>query len=187
MPGVGPEHFAIMRRYQQVAGFGVMLIDSVEPNNRVTWDPTRAQPRITYRLPEADKPRLRFAAQRGVEISFAAGAQEVWLPSEEAIGPLERPYFRRAAEAVHCNDLQFRPHQTTLTSSHSQATVKMSDDPRLGVTNSRGESHQVRQLLVCDASSFPASCGTNPMISIMTMARYQGMRIAGERARYGLH
>jgi choline dehydrogenase-like flavoprotein len=44
----------------------------------------------------------------------------------------------------------------------------------------------VRNLVVCDSSAFPSSCGANPMISIMTMARYQGRRIAGEAARYGL-
>jgi choline dehydrogenase-like flavoprotein len=42
----------------------------------------------------------------------------------------------------------------------------------------------VRHLIVCDSSAFPDSCGANPMISIMTMARYQGRRIAAELARY---
>ena len=52
--------------------------------------------------------------------------------------------------------------------------------------NSRGESHWIRNLIVCDSSSFPTSCGANPMVSIMTMARYQGMRIARELQRYDL-
>ena len=50
--------------------------------------------------------------------------------------------------------------------------------------DSRGESHYVRNLVVCDSSAFPESCGTNPMLSIMTMARYQGRRIAAELGRY---
>ena len=52
------------------------------------------------------------------------------------------------------------------------------------MSNSRGETRGVRNLIVCDSSSFPTSCGANPMLSIMTMARYQARRIAGELARY---
>jgi hypothetical protein len=33
---------------------------------------------------------------------------------------------------------------------------------------------------------FPGSCGANPMLSILTLARYQGRRLAAQRARYGL-
>jgi choline dehydrogenase-like flavoprotein len=54
------------------------------------------------------------------------------------------------------------------------------------MVDSRGESHAVRNLLVCDSSAFPTSCGANPMISIMALARYQGRRVAAELARYDL-
>jgi choline dehydrogenase-like flavoprotein len=64
--------------------------------------------------------------------------------------------------------------------------MKMSEDPARAMTNSRGESHFIRNLIVCDSSSFPGSCGANPMLAIMTMARYQGRRIAGELARYAM-
>ena len=186
MPGVGPEHFDLMRRFTQVAGFGVMLIDSVDHRNRVEWSAPRKQALIHYRMAESDKQRLRIAAEKGVEIMFAAGAQEVLLPSEEPLGPLPYPRFRSEAEARYCAELQFLPHATTITSAHAQATVKMGGNARMAVVNSRSESYQVKNLVVCDSSSFPASCGANPMISIMSMARYQGRRIAAERGRYDL-
>jgi choline dehydrogenase-like flavoprotein len=91
-----------------------------------------------------------------------------------------------AAEAAYCSDLRFEPHRTTLTSAHAQATTKMGEDERRTVANSRGESREIRNLVICDSSSFPTSCGANPMLSIMTMARYQGRRIAAELARYDL-
>ena len=62
----------------------------------------------------------------------------------------------------------------------------MGEDPATSVVDSRCESHQVRNLIVCDSSAFPGSCGANPMLSILTLARYQGRRLAAERARYGL-
>ncbi len=94
--------------------------------------------------------------------------------------------FRRPADAVHAHELQFIPHRTTITSSHCQATVKMSEDPRRGPINSRCESHAVRNLIVCDTASFPSSCGVNPMLPVMVLARYQARRIAAEWERYAV-
>jgi choline dehydrogenase-like flavoprotein len=184
IPGTGAEHFELLRDLPKLAGFGVMLRDEADPSNRVEWSAADGKPRIHYRLTAADRERLRFAAARAVEVMFAGGAREVLLASDEAIGPLPQPRFREPAEARHCAHLSFLAHRTVLTSSHAQATVKMSDDPLLGVVSSRGESHLARNLITCDASSFPTSCGVNPMVSIMTMARYQGRRIAAEWDRH---
>lgn len=186
MPGFGPEHFERMLAYRRIAGFGVMLVDTVGASNRVVWNAAEGRADIHYRLGDGDRARLRKAARTGVEIMFAAGAREVILPSEEPIGPLAAPAFTRPEQAVHCVELDFTPHRTTITSAHAQATVKMGEDPGWCVLDSRGESRHVRNLVVCDSSAFPTSCGANPMVSIMTMARYQGRRIASERGRYGL-
>lgn len=186
LPHIGPEHFELFLEYRRLAGFGVMLIDTPDPANRVTWHGAKGRAEIEYRLGAGDRERLRKAARIAVETMFAGGAREVVLPSEEPLGPLAYPRFRSPAEAVHCAGLRFRPHQTTLTSAHCQATVKMGEDPARSVVDSRGESRAVRNLLVCDSSAFPSSCGANPMLSILTLARYQGRRIAGELARYGL-
>jgi choline dehydrogenase-like flavoprotein len=185
-PGIGTEHFERMLTFPRTAAFGVMLVDSVDSANRVQWDSRHGRAVIHYRLAESDKARLRFAATRAVEVMFAAGARQVLLPSEEPVGPLPAPRFRAASEGSYCSELRFLPHATTITSAHCQSTVKMGEDPRRGMVNSRGESHFARNLLVCDSSIFPTSCGANPMISIMAMARYQGGRLAAELPRYGL-
>ena len=184
LPGIGADHFELMRQYDRIAGFGVMLVDTPARSNRVEWHAPDATRRIFYQLIESDRARLRHAAKTGVEILFAAGAREVLLPSTESVGPLSTPRFRTAAEAEHCNALQFDSYRTTLSSSHCQSTVKMGEDRSNSMINSRGESHYLRNLIVCDSSAFPESCGTNPMLSIMTMARYQGRRIAAELDRY---
>jgi choline dehydrogenase-like flavoprotein len=186
LPGIGSEHFELMLSYRRLFGFGAMLVDESADDNCVRWDAVRARASIAYRLTAADAERLRKAAKIGVELLFAAGAEAAWLASEEPLGALATPYFRRASDAEHTRHLRFLPHRTTLTSAHAQATTKMGADPRRALLNSRGESHAVSNLIVCDASAFPASCGTNPMLSIMTMARYQGRRIVAEAARYAL-
>jgi choline dehydrogenase-like flavoprotein len=184
LPGFGLEHFDLMRAYDRLAGFGAMLVDTVSPQNRVSWDPQTSRANIAYRLNEPDKRRLRYAAERMVEIIFAAGAQEAILTTSEPITPGGNGRFRRPAEAALCERLEFVRNQTLVSSAHAQASVKMSEDPRLGVLDSRGEVRGVRGLVVCDSSAFPTSCGANPMVAIMSMARYQGIRIAAEWTRY---
>jgi choline dehydrogenase-like flavoprotein len=115
---------------------------------------------------------------------FASGAREAILTSHEPLTPRGNAIFQSASEAGLCERLAFAPNETLVSSAHAQASVKMSEDPRFGMANSRGEVHGVSGLIVCDSSAFPTSCGANPMIAIMSLARYQGRRIAGEQSRY---
>jgi choline dehydrogenase-like flavoprotein len=185
LPGFGREHFELLRQARRLGTFGVMLLDGVDADNRVAWDAARGRARIFYRLSSSDRERLALAAEKSVGLMFAAGAREVLLPSEEALPPLDTPWFRDRSQAALCRRLRFDA-ATVLGSSHAQATAKMGADPATSVVDARCESHQVRNLMVCDSSSFPGSCGVNPMLSILTLARYQGRRVAAERGRYGL-
>jgi choline dehydrogenase-like flavoprotein len=185
LPGFGPAHFELMRRVRRLATFGAMLLDTVGADNRVVWDAAAGRTRIHYRLSPADRKRLAFAAEKSVEVMFAAGAREVLLPSEEPLPALATPWFTRPSQAALCRGLRF-DDRTVLGSSHCQGTAKMGADPATSVVDARGESHQIRNLIVCDSSVFPGSCGVNPMLSILTLARYQGRRLVAERARYGL-
>lgn len=184
LPGFGAEHFDFMHAYDRLGGFGSMLVDTPSDYNRVSWNESARAPDIRYRLVNDDKRRLRYAAARMVEIMFAAGAREAMLTSHEPITPRGNAVFQSEKEAGLCERLAFLPNETLVSSAHAQASVKMSEDPRLGSLNSRGEVHDTKGLLVCDSSAFPTSCGANPMIAIMTLARYQGKRIAAEQTRY---
>ncbi|HXU00421.1 MAG TPA: GMC family oxidoreductase [Polyangia bacterium] len=185
LPGFGVEHFELMRNARRLGTFGAMLLDSVTAENRVVWDRAAGRARIFYRLSAGDRDRLALAAEKAVQVMFAAGAREVLLPSEEPLPPLDTPWFTDRSQAALCRQLRF-DSATVLGSSHCQGTAKMGADPATSVVDARCESHQVRNLIVCDSSSFPASCGANPMLSILTLARYQGRRLVAERARYGL-
>jgi choline dehydrogenase-like flavoprotein len=184
LPGFGAEHFDLMRDYTKLAGFGAMLVDSVSANNRVTWNAQDERVDIAYQLSDPDKERLRYAAERMVEIMFAAGAAQAVLSSDEPINGRDGARFRSAREASACRNLEFVPNQTLVSSAHAQASVKMSEDASQGAIDSRGEFRGVQGLVVCDSSAFPTSCGANPMVAVMSMARYQGKRIAAEWKRY---
>jgi choline dehydrogenase-like flavoprotein len=53
----------------------------------------------------------------------------------------------------------------------------MSDDPDLGVVDTRFAVHGVEGLFVCDASVFPDCIGVNPMHTILALARLGAPRI----------
>lgn len=184
LPFFGKDHYGMLRNFTKTIGFGVMLVDEVISDNRVEWDPVKQIRKIYYHLSPNSKNTMRFAAKKALEIMFAAGVSKALLPSEEYLAGYGFPQFSDLSQVHHVNKLNFTPHQTTITSAHPQATVKMSENPKKGYLNSRSEVHYVKNLVVCDSSSFPTSCGANPMISIMTMARYQGIRIAKEMNRY---
>ena len=158
LPSVAAEHFDLMRQVHPMAGFGVMLVDTPSLSNRVEWHSATDEPRIIYTLSTADRDRLRFAARTRCRDLFAAGAREVLLPSNEAVGPLATPRFKRVEDAVYCADLAFTPHQTNLSSSHCQATLKMGEDPATSVVDSRGSP-----TMSAIWSSVTAQCSRTPV------------------------
>jgi len=54
-------------------------------------------------------------------------------------------------------------------SAHQMSSCRLAGNPALGAVNPEGESYEVRDLFVADASALPSATGVNPMISIMTL------------------
>jgi choline dehydrogenase-like flavoprotein len=54
--------------------------------------------------------------------------------------------------------------------AHAMGTCRMGDDARASVVNSFGQSHDVRNLFVCDTSVFVTSAGVNPTLTAMALA-----------------
>ncbi|MHB8145728.1 MAG: GMC family oxidoreductase [Vulcanimicrobiaceae bacterium] len=63
-------------------------------------------------------------------------------------------------------------------STHNLGTARMSDDPKLGVVNAHGQSHDVKNLFISDGSQFTTSAGENPTLTIVTLAIRQADYIA---------
>jgi choline dehydrogenase-like flavoprotein len=58
----------------------------------------------------------------------------------------------------------------TLYASHPMSTCRMGADAKTAVVAPSGETHDVRNLYVADASIFPTALGVNPQISVMSSA-----------------
>jgi choline dehydrogenase-like flavoprotein len=183
-PGPPMHTFEMVRSYRHLAGFGVMLIDTPSPDNRITLDED-GEPIVNYVLSALDKVRFRRGVAEAVRIMFLAGAKQVFLPTtEDILGDGVSPVVLtspKQAEAVETN-LRFIPNETIVTSAHMQATNKMGSSEATSVVSRDFRVWGTRNLYVVDGSVFPTSIGANPMQSIYTFAKIFADRIAAGQA-----
>lgn len=174
VPGTGREVLAQLRRYRNLAGFGVMLVDTPHPLNRVRLAEGGQRAVVDYQLRGADPQRFRAGVAEAVRTMFAAGATRVIVPSNEEGIPrvFERPHQASLVEA----NLKFVSGRTILTSAHMQGSLKLAANPASGALAPdhrvwRASGKPYANLYVIDGSVFPTSVGANPMQAIYTFAR----------------
>lgn len=185
-PGSAMHTYDMVRSFRNLAGFGVMLIDSVSPSNRLVIDEA-GEPRIEYRLADADKRRFREGVAQAVRVMFAAGAKQVYLPTTEnvlatrvAAGGDGATLSQASQAELVGKNLEFVPNESILTSAHMQATDKMGTSAKDSVVGRDFHVWHTKNLYVVDGSVFPTSIGANPMQSIYTFAKIAADRMAAE-------
>jgi hypothetical protein len=176
-PGSAIYTFHILQSYAHLAGFGVMLVDTVSPRNRLTLD-SKGNPQIAYTLSGQDKQRFREGIGHAIRMMFLAGAKKVYLPTTENIlgaaghGEMQPAVLTSIEQAgLVEKNLQFIPNRTIVTSAHMQATNKMGATSADSVVGEDFHVWGTRNLYVVDGSIFPTSIGANPMQSIYTFAK----------------
>lgn len=176
-PGPPQHTLAMVRSFRHLAGFGVMLVDTPSPSNRLTLD-AGGEPVIDYHLSPSDQDRFRAGIAQAIRIMFQGGAHQVYLPTTEiVIGPpaaatLQPAVLTSIGQADKAAQaLRFIPGRTILTSAHMQATDKMGASPANSVVGRDFHVWGTQNLYVVDGSVFPTSIGANPMQSIYTFAK----------------
>jgi choline dehydrogenase-like flavoprotein len=176
-PGPPMHAFEMVQRYRNLAGFGVMLIDTPRPENRLVLD-TRGEPQISYAISDDDKRRFAEGVAEAVRIMFRAGAKEVYLPTTEDIlgkradSEMEPSLLQSIDQASLVErNLHFVAGRSVVTSAHMQATDKMGSTAADSVVGYDFHVWGTRALYVVDGSVFPTSVGANPMQSIYTVAK----------------
>ncbi|MEP6886596.1 MAG: GMC family oxidoreductase [Gammaproteobacteria bacterium] len=117
-------------------------------SNSVSIDPTLKDAwgipsiRVTYKDHPDDLAFARFLQDRQVEIMQAAGAQQVWRDSVEEQN----------------------------TGVHLLGTCRMGDDAGTSVVDKYHRTHDVRNLFLCDGSSFVTSGRGQPTMTIQALA-----------------
>lgn len=136
----------VRRRYPSPVSFTIQAPSLPSPTNYLDLDP-----KVTdrYGMPVA---RLHFKWDENV--------LQMWEHSKQVIAELIR-----AAGGVYESSAP-EPNMPGW-SLHETGTCRMGDDPRHFVTNRFGQTHDVENLYVCDASVFPSPTDKTTTISIM--------------------
>jgi choline dehydrogenase-like flavoprotein len=172
----GEDHKQRMEEFSQTATFIGLTRD--RGHGRVEVDPTgEAIP--TYAVAdELDLENLRKGIEIQVRIHEAAGAHQIaplaaGAPTWRRGDDLEA--FIKAAQRI-----PFRAGGHKLFSAHQMGSCRMGRDPQSSVADPRGELHETKGVWIGDASAFPTSSGTNPMVSIMALAHRTAEMIAAD-------
>jgi choline dehydrogenase-like flavoprotein len=172
-PGSPEQVQRMVQNYRHLGGVGVVLLDEVSADNRVTLD-RFGNARVVYGMSDGDKRRFRQGLVEGAQILFDAGAERVLLPSFEASWDTrgrQGIMSTRADILPMVSGLHFRSNQTPLFAAHMMAGNKLGISPEQSVVSPDYEARGARGLYVVDASVFPGSIGANPMQSIYCIAK----------------
>jgi choline dehydrogenase-like flavoprotein len=128
------------------------------------------RPRVHYELSSFDIEHLRQGLRGAARLLAAAGATEVFsVQQPPARGtPGGTGWLERFGDAMDARG--YGRCRNAFITFHQMASCAMGADPATSVVGETGESHDVKGLYVADASTFPASSGVNPMITIMAIA-----------------
>ncbi|MEX2024042.1 MAG: GMC family oxidoreductase N-terminal domain-containing protein, partial [Thermoleophilaceae bacterium] len=149
LPLTGRRHDEAMRRYRNLAQFGLMVSDSSRGRVRAV----AGRPLIRYDLGERDMERFRVGLARMEELFLAAGAREVYLPLPRDVRP------ERA-----------RPRDLRPMAFHPLGTARADARSTHGVVDGDLALHGVDGVYVADGSVVPSALGVNPQLTIMALA-----------------
>ncbi|MFD7262345.1 GMC family oxidoreductase N-terminal domain-containing protein [Streptomyces sp. NPDC059874] len=168
------EHKRLMTKVRHGATSIGLLRD--RGHGRVTVDPA-GEPVVSYALTDENDVRTTHqAVEAQARLHEAAGAREIHVlgagaPAWQAGDDLDG-YLRRVRR------LPLGAGGLRLFSAHQTGSCRMGRDPRGSVANPYGELHDTPGVWIGDGSAFPTAAGTNPMVTIMALARRTAGAIA---------
>lgn len=167
---VGPELKEALGRYRQSAAMGLIVSD--DGSGRIRAAP--GGPVMQYSVAAGDARKLLEGMALASELLLAAGAAEV-----ETLLP-GLPPLRRRGDVRLVREGRWTASQLKLSAFHPMGTCRMGSDPRRSVTDEHGRAHDVRGLVLTDASILPGTTHVNPQITIMALATRAARRLADE-------
>ena len=125
---------------------------------------------------DLDRRHLRRGIEETIRIHAAAGAVELQALHRGT------PVWRRGEDLEAfigaVAELSLAPRQMAVFSAHQMGSCRMGSDPASAVADGRGELHDTPGVWIGDASAFPTASGTNPMFTVMALARRTAAAIA---------
>jgi len=175
LPGYGVAHRKLMGLLPRLGAIAIAIHDHTR--GHLEFD-ANGPPTVVYRLGSTDEEQLLDGLMKASEVSFAAGAEKVFLPYNDLVTVRRRGAYQAVRDrGLVVNDPLF-------LSSAPHGTLRMGSDSRKAVVDGFGEAHALRNLFVCDASIFPTSIAVPPQIAVMALAARTADHIVRNAARY---
>lgn len=170
----GRQHKEIMTRLH--AASTLIAVTRDHGYGRVTIDESGASV-PTYPVNDPlDQHNLRQGLAEIIRIHEAAGAEEIHCAVREGL------FWKRGEDLdafIHkAQSLPLGAGGQAVYSAHQMGSCRMGKDRATSVANPWGELHDTPGVWIGDGSAFPTAPGTNPMISIMALARRTAEAIA---------
>jgi choline dehydrogenase-like flavoprotein len=170
----GADHKRRMREWEHAAPLIALVRERGEGRVEIDGD---GNPVVHYPIAdELDREHLKLGVEQLVRIHEAAGAREI------VGGGTRAPDWRRGEELegfiTALNAIEIAPREFITFSAHQMGSCRMGRDVATSVANPWGELHSTPGVWIGDASGFPSASGTNPMATIMALARRTAHAIA---------
>jgi choline dehydrogenase-like flavoprotein len=129
-----------------------------------------------------DDPRdianMHFGLEQQVRLHHAAGANQIFALATGMPGWRVGDDLEAFVDRIH--RIPLRAGGAKLFSAHQMGSCRMGSDPATSVADPRGELHDTPGVWIGDGSAFPTPSGTNPMITIMSLASRTAEKILEE-------
>jgi long-chain-alcohol oxidase len=169
------QHFEAMAALKFTTGVGVLLRDKDGGEVKVGKD---GEPVVRYKLSPTDTKHMRAGVEGGARIMEAAGAQKIFASHAKLVEYRPQQSGSLASFMADSDAAGYGQGQLSLGSFHIMGSARMGGSPATSACTPEGETWEVRNLWVGDASAFPTAPGVNPMISIESVAHMNAQRIA---------
>ncbi|MDE4909593.1 MULTISPECIES: GMC family oxidoreductase [unclassified Methylobacterium] len=158
-PGAWGRSFtSALETYPRMAGMWLIGEDMPQESNRVTLDPTAKD---KHGLPVAN-------------VHYDDHPNDIAMRNHA---------YRQGAAVYEAVGATVTYPTTPYPSTHNMGTNRMSANPRDGVVNKFGRTHDIKNLFISDGSQFTSGAACNPTLTIVALAIRQADHIAGAMQR----
>ena len=110
---------------------------------------------------------MKNGLKTNARVLFAAGAKQLFIPTSHKLTIDSEDQIDAVIDGLDNEPARYR-----YTSFHPQGTCRMGADPKSTVVSPTGETHEVKNLYIVDASLLPTSIGYNPSETVYALAHY---------------
>lgn len=172
----GAQHLQRMQDLKHMLGVAIIVRDK-GPGGTVKVGKD-GEPIASYTLSPFDTEHLMRGFDLAAQIGEAAGATEIYTTHHRTMGYAPGKRGTRESFMAQVRAEGAAPAKLALAALHIMGSARMGGSPEVSALNPDGETWDVKDLVVADASCFPTASGVNPMISIESIAYMNATRLA---------